>query len=100
MIEIKESATYTKWFKAIKDNITKGCIQDRLMRIREGNFGDRKSVGGGVYELRFRIGGGIRIYYAFDGNSIVLLLSGGNKSSHRKGIDTAKRILNEAGGKE
>ena len=63
----------------------------RLQRVQLGNFGDHKGVGEGIHELRLHFGKGYRIYYGQDGDDIVLLLCGGDKSRQRKNIKQAKR---------
>lgn len=95
MIQIIQSERYKEWFKSIKDTSAVRIIKGRLERITLGNFGDHKSVGEGVWELRFRIGGGIRIYYTFDGKEVVLLLAGGNKATQKRDIKEAKQIAKE-----
>lgn len=91
-IQIITSGFYDEWFASIKDKDTKDRIQTRINRLRGGNFGDHKSVGDGVWELRFHFGGGIRIYYTFDGQQVVLLLAGGNKGTQKDDIKNAKYI--------
>ena len=86
---------YTQWFESIRDLKTRTRIQDRLDRIESGNLGDYKSVGEGVFELRFRYGPGYRIYFGQVGNTIVLLLCGGNKSSQGRDIERAKAYWQE-----
>ena len=39
------------------------ALRARLNRIRLGNFGDSKPVGGGVEELRIDFGPGYRVYF-------------------------------------
>jgi putative addiction module killer protein len=58
-----------------------------------GNMGDSKSVGEGVYEARIAYGPGYRIYYAQGGETMVLLLCGGDKGTQRRDIELAKRYL-------
>jgi putative addiction module killer protein len=70
-------------------------IRNRLDRVEKGNFGDVKSLGDGVYELRFHQRGGFRIYYGLDGRKVVLLLLGGDKSTQSKDIKLAKRYWSE-----
>lgn len=65
-------------------------ILKRLDRLRLGNFGDHKSLGDNVYELRFTFGGGFRTYYGISNNKIVILLCGGNKKQQNKDIESAK----------
>ena len=62
----------------------------RLNRIRLGNFGDCKSVGSGVEELRIDFGPGYRVYYGRDGVLVVILLCGGSKRAQDRDILKAK----------
>ena len=55
-----------------------------------GNFGDSKSVGEGVFEMRVHFGPGYRIYFAKQDRAVVVLLCGGEKKSQRADIQTAK----------
>jgi putative addiction module killer protein len=60
-----------------------------------GNFGDHRSVGEGVSEMRIDSGPGYRVYFAIDRNDeIILLLVAGNKSSQPKDIAEAKKYWN------
>ena len=61
MIQIKETPYFAKWLVKLKDNKAKIAIFRRLNRVRQGNFGDHKALGDGLYELRFTIGAGYRI---------------------------------------
>lgn len=93
--EIHTTEIFNKWLKNIKDKITHFRIDARLTRLTEGNFGDAKSVSNNLFELRFTFGGGIRIYYTIQGERIILLLHGGNKSTQSKDIEKAKKIIEE-----
>ena len=88
-------APYTEWFESIRDRKTRTQIQSRIDRIKSGNLGDHKSVGDGVFELRFQFGPGYRIYFGQVGNTIVLLLCGGDKSSQNRDIERAKGYWQE-----
>lgn len=57
-----------------------------------GNFGDAKSVGAGVFELRFDFGPGYRVYYTERNGEIVVLLAGGDKSTQKQDIEKAKEL--------
>jgi len=70
-------------------------VRSRLNRIRLGNFGDCKSVGGGVEELRIDFGPGYRVYYGREGALVVVLLCGGSKKSQARDIVTAQRQWKE-----
>ena len=81
---------FIEWFESIRDQRTQDRIQARLDSVVLGNFGDCKSVGAGVFELRLHFGSGYRIYFGEVDNTIVLLLCGGDKSSQRRDIRLAK----------
>ncbi len=74
-------------------------VQRRILRIvarmEEGNLGDVRSVGEGVIERRADFGPGYRIYFAWDGPMLIILLGGGDKSSQRSDIDIAKERWHE-----
>ena len=64
-------------------------IAARLIRLHDGNFGDCRSVGSGVWELKIDWGPGYRVYYAIDGKRVVLLLAGGDKRTQPQDIARA-----------
>jgi len=70
-------------------------VRTRLVRVSQGNLGDYKSLGAGLFELRLTTGAGYRVYYGYDGDEIVLLLSGGDKSTQSKDIDKARAFLSD-----
>lgn len=65
------------------------------MRLARGHAGE-KLVGDGVWELRVHVGPGYRVYYAWRGDLLVLLLHGGSKGSQSRDIAKAKRLAKEA----
>lgn len=74
----------------MRDASAQIAIAVRLARVRLGNFGDSKSVGAGVRELRIGVGAGYRVYFGRDGEAVVILLCGGDKGSQKRDIETAK----------
>ena len=70
-------------------------IVTRIDRVENGNFGDFKSLGSNLFELRFFFGGGLRIYYTIRNHQVVLLLDGGNKSSQSRNIEKARQMIEE-----
>ena len=70
-------------------------VRVRLNRLRLGNFGDCKSVGGGVGELRVDYGPGYRVYFGRQGDRIVILLCGGAKKTQSKDIQLAQQYWAE-----
>ncbi|MFW6332664.1 MAG: type II toxin-antitoxin system RelE/ParE family toxin [Thermodesulfobacteriota bacterium] len=95
-IEILEYITsdgknpFHHWLRSLKDQVARARIRVRLNRVRLGNFGDCKSVGGGINELRVDVGPGYRVYFGRDGMQIVILLCGGAKKSQSKDIKLAQ----------
>jgi putative addiction module killer protein len=83
-------APFSDWLNQLKDVSGRAVIRTRLNRIRLGNFGDSKSVGDGVSELRIDFGPGYRVYFGKDGKTLVVLLIGGDKKSQSKDIKRAK----------
>ena len=75
--------------------VAKARILLRLKHVELGNLGDVQSVGGKILELRIDYGPGYRIYFARKGNSIILLLIGGDKSTQTSDIEKAKKLLTE-----
>lgn len=90
-MKIEHTKQYEKWFLKLKSQITKFAVIDRINRVKKGEFGDCKDLKQGLFELRFKIAGGLRIYYAFKKTGeIVLLLTGGNKDTQERDIKKAR----------
>lgn len=60
-----------------------------------GNPGDVRPIGKGLSELRLDVGPGYRVYYLQDGDKVILLLCGGDKSTQRKGIEQAHELADK-----
>lgn len=95
MIEVRQTDRFAKWFIKLKDRRAKARIQARIDRIEIGNFGDVAPVGEGVSELRIHYGPGYRVYFVQRGSVVVILLSGGDKSSQNTDIVKAKEIARQ-----
>lgn len=81
---------FQEWVESVKDNAVKAAVAARINRVRAGTLGDWKSVGTGVFELRVNLGPGYRVYFGRDGNTVVILLTGGEKRSQDSDIKRAK----------
>lgn len=81
---------FAQWLESLKDKSVRYRIKERLDRVALGNLGDHKKLSGGVSELRFKFSSGYRVYYAEEGNKIILLLCGGDKATQGKDIKKAK----------
>lgn len=93
MLKILQTDEFSNWLRRMRDANARARINVRIRRISlTGNFGDTRSVGDGVYELRIDYGSGYRVYYSRRGREVILLLMGGDKSSQQKDIDKAKKL--------
>jgi putative addiction module killer protein len=86
---------FVQWLDNLKDRQAQARIAARFPRIENGNFGDCKSVGDGIWELRVDWGPGYRVYYALEGKHIVLLCEDGDKRTQDADIARAKARWNE-----
>ena len=92
MIEIRKTGIFAKWLDNLNDIRARARIQARIERLAAGNPGDVKAVGEGVSELRIDYGPGYRVYYKKQGQKVVILLAGGDKSTQVKDIKTALHL--------
>lgn len=92
MLEIRETPAYAAWFAALRDRTARARFDIRIRRLSLGNSGDIRPVGDGVSELRIHYGPGYRIYLTMQGDAVVILLAGGDKSSQDKDIRLAKDL--------
>jgi len=56
------------------------------------NPGDAKSVGKGIMEMRMDYGPGYRVYFTYQGATVVVLLCGGDKRSQARDIRRAQEL--------
>lgn len=86
-------APFESWLKRLRDQMARQHILTRLTRVQKtGNFGDHKSVGEGVWELRIDYGPGYRIYFGRLETTLVLLIAGGDKSTQNDDIVEAQQL--------
>ena len=95
MIEVRQTAVFASWLEELRDANARTRILVRIRRLELGNPGDVKAVGEGIIELRIAYGPGYRVYFTRQGQEIVLLLCGGDKSSQSRDIATEKRMAKE-----
>lgn len=81
---------YKEWIASLDSSKTRGRIDARIAKVRLGNLGECKPVGGGVTELILDFGPGYRIYIGQEGMKVVILLCGGDKSTQQGDIKIAK----------
>ena len=80
----------SEWLAGLRDQRARAQIEIRVRRMAIGNFGDCKPVGDGVLELRVDVGAGYRLYCGRHGQTLVILLCGGDKASQPMDIKRAK----------
>jgi putative addiction module killer protein len=92
MIEIRKTEAFVQWLDGLRDIKGRSRVLARIERLASGNPGDVKPVGEGVSELRIDYGPGYRVYFVKQGQTVIVLLAGGDKSTQAKDIRTAMRL--------
>lgn len=101
MIEVKAyqdtagCKPYADWLNSLADSKTKARIVARVNRVAAGMFGDCKPLREGVQELKIDFGPGYRVYLSKQGQVLVLLLCGGDKSDQNRDIERAIAYLKD-----
>ena len=93
MIEIRKTDLFAKWIDSLSDIRAKARILVRIERLAAGNPGDARAVGEGISELRINYGPGYRVYYKKVGQTLIVLLAGGDKRTQSRDIKAAKRLV-------
>jgi len=93
--DLRYTDVFLRWRSALRDRRGAARITTRLERLQSGLWGDAKSVGGDVMELRLHVGPGYRLYTTRRGARIVILLCGGDKSSQSRDIAAAQQMARE-----
>lgn len=85
---------FDEWFDSLEGR-HQAAVERRVAAIEEhDHFGDCSSLRGGLYEMRL-LGAGLRIYFAYVEQVIVLLLDGSDKSSQKRAIKAARERLKD-----
>lgn len=92
MFEIRQTEAYTRWFKRLRDRQARAHINTRIRRLSLGNPGNVRPVGGGISELRIDYGPGYRVYFVQRRQSLIVLLTGGDKGSQHRDIGRARAL--------
>jgi putative addiction module killer protein len=95
MIEVRQTEVFSRWLHRLKDDKAAVRIVARIRRAELGNLGDCSSVGGGVMEMRVDHGPGYRVYFVRQGDTIVILLCGGDKTTQQGDIKRAQKLMME-----
>jgi putative addiction module killer protein len=86
---------FEEWLDGLKDQQAQARIAARLIRLKNGNFGDCKPISEGIWELKIDWGPGYRVYYAIENKKVVILCEGGNKKTQRSDIKRAVARLKD-----
>ena len=95
MYTVLETDAFIDWVNSLRDQPTRIRRRRRLGKAMQGNLGDVKPVGEGVWEMREFFGPGWRMYYVQRGELVIMMLGGGDKSSQASDIESAKAIAKE-----
>ena len=88
-MRVVRSEDYRAWIDDLRDQAGRARILMRVDRLIHGNPGDHRNLTGGVSELRIDVGPGYRVYYAWRGEQLLLLLCGGSKATQTNDIAKA-----------
>lgn len=92
MYTIKRTDEFNAWLLGLKDGLTHRRLLTRLRKATQGNLGDVKPVGKGVFEMREHFGLGWRMYYVQRGAVLIVMLGGGSKSTQTADIAKAVKL--------
>lgn len=95
VIEVFESDAFKRLISGLRDRRAAARINARLRSVSMGNLGDTRSVGEGVSEMRIHYGPGYRLYFKREGETVVVLLCGGDKDSQQRDIARAKEMAKD-----
>ena len=95
MFIVKTTKEFDKWIDGIADSVTQLRLKRRLEQAQGGNLGDTKVLRDGVWEMKEDFGGGWRMYYVKKGNTLIVMLGGGNKSTQSKDLDRAIKLASK-----
>ncbi len=88
--EVTTTESFDSWMDGLRDDRAARAIATNIVKLAGGLFGNVQSVGDGVSELKVDVGAGYRVYFVTRGQTIIVLLTGGDKSSQKRDIKRAK----------
>jgi putative addiction module killer protein len=91
--EVTQTELFAKWLAALRDRKAQTIIAARIDRLRAGNFGFCKMLGGGLSEMKVDFGPGYRLYYTIEDGRVVILLAGSDKSDQERTIKIVRKML-------
>lgn len=94
-MEVRETVEFAEWLDGLRDRAARARIRRRIYQLSRGLFGDVRSLRGALWEARIHYGPGYRLYYTQRGDTLILLLCGGDKRSQDRDIARARRMIGE-----
>jgi putative addiction module killer protein len=89
MFTIVRPPEFARWLDGIKDRMTHARLVRRLEKAEKGNLGDVRQLSEKVWEMREFFGPGWRMYYMHQGNVVIVMLGGGDKTTQKEDIARA-----------
>lgn len=80
---------FRRWFFRL-DPRAAAKVTRAVEKLGQGLRPDVKGVGNGVQEARINYGPGYRVYFALDGETLIILLGGGDKRTQPDDIREAQ----------
>ena len=93
--EVIETDVFKEWHKSIANPVSRQIVTAQILKLENGNFSNTKSLNNGLYEAKIKKGAGFRLYFVNTGTKIIVLLCGGDKSTQRTDIKTARIMAKE-----
>ena len=90
-----QTDVFSDWLKNLRDIKARARIVVRIRSAEHGNLGDCAPIGEGISEMRLHFGPGYRLYFWQQGHNVYWLLAGGDKSSQKRDIESAKTLRHE-----
>jgi putative addiction module killer protein len=90
---VRQTAEFSRWLRRLTDANAVARVVARIRRLEQGNFGDSRSLGAGLMEMRIDYGPGYRVYYVRQGTMVVILLCAGDKGTQRQDIKRAREMV-------
>jgi putative addiction module killer protein len=79
---------YREWFYSL-DSQAAAIVTVAIERLADGNASRVRSIGESAAEIRIDRGPGYRVYFGWDGKTLVVLLGGGTKRRQQRDIAEA-----------
>lgn len=95
MIEVRKTEAFAVWFDGLRDRGARLRILARIDRLGFGNPGQHRALAGGIREMKIDYGPGYRVYYTQRGDTLVILLCGGDKRSQQRDIKAALALASQ-----